>query len=162
MKETQKDILWRIYLVYIFICLFGIAIIAQVFRLQFIQGAYWREKADSLTLAYKKIEPSRGNIYSADGSLLATSVPIYNIHVDFFSDAITKEIFNNNIDSLSYCLSLLFKDKSKDEYKRILKEARRDGDRYALLQRNVTFNQLKKLRQFPIFKLGRYKGGLIV
>jgi cell division protein FtsI (penicillin-binding protein 3) len=162
MKETQKDILWRIYLVYIFICLFGIAIIFQVFRLQFIQGTYWREKADSLTLAYKKIEPSRGNIYSADGSLLATSVPIYFIHVDFLSDAITNEIFNNNIDSLSYCLSFLFKDKSKDEYKRVLKEARSEGDRYALLQRNVTFNQLKKLRQLPIFRIGRYKGGLIV
>ncbi|HKR03298.1 MAG TPA: penicillin-binding protein [Bacteroidia bacterium] len=162
MKETQKDILWRIYLVYIFICLFGIAIIAQVCRLQFVQGKFWREKADSLTLAYKKIEPVRGNIYSADGSLLATSVPIYNVHVDFLSDAITKEIFNNKVDSLAYCLSVLFKDKSKDEYKRFLKETRKEGNRYALLQRNVTFNQLKKLRQFPVFRLGRYKGGLIV
>src|SRR6185436_6241691 len=83
-------------------------------------------------------------------------------HVDFLSDAITKEIFNNNVDSLAYCLSSLFRDKPKEEYKRLLKESRRDGDRYALLQRNVTFNQLKRLRQFPIFRLGRYKGGLIV
>ena len=88
MKETKKDILWRVYLVYIFICLFGIAIIAQICRLQFSEGKYWKEKADSLTLDYKKIEPARGNIYSSEGSLLATSVPIYNVHVDFLSDAI--------------------------------------------------------------------------
>src|SRR6476620_3289160 len=152
MKESKKDILWRVYLVYGFICLFGIAIIAQVCRLQFAEGKYWREKADSLTLAYKKIEPARGNIYSTEGSLLATSVPIYNVHVDFLSDAITKEIFNSNVDSLAYCLSALFTDKSKEEYKRFLKECRKEGDRYTLLQRNVTFNQLKELRQFPIFR----------
>ena len=162
MKETKKDILWRVYVVYIFICLFGLAIIVQVFRLQFVQGQYWREKADSLTLAYKKIEPARGNIYSADGSLLATSVPVYDVHVDFMSEAVTKQVFSENVDSLAYCLSALFKDNSKDEYKRFLKESRKDGERYGLLKKNVSFNQLKELRQFPIFRLGRYKGGLIV
>lgn len=162
MQETKKDILWRVYFVYIFICLFGLAIIVQLCRLQFVQGEYWRAKADSLTLAYKKIEPSRGNIYSADGSLLATSVPIYEVHIDFMSGGIAKNIFTEKVDSLAHCLSVLFGDKSKEEYKRFIKESRREGERYALLKKNVTFNELKKLRQFPILRLGRYKGGLIV
>lgn len=162
MKETKKDILWRVYLVYIFICLFGLAIIIQVFRLQFVEGKYWRAKADSLTIAYRQIEPARGNLYSNDGSLLATSVPVYEVHVDFMTDGITKEIFSNKVDSLAFNLSVLFGDKSKDEYKRFLKEARNDGERYTLLQKNITYNQLKKLRQFPIFRMGRYKGGLII
>lgn len=162
MQETKKDILWRVYFVYVFICLFGIAIIGQIVRLQFVQGAYWKAKADSLTIKLQKIEPVRGSIYSSDGSLLATSVPVYEVHVDFMSEGITKEIFYEKVDSLAYCLSVLFNDKTKEEYKRILKEARKDGDRFTLLQRNVSYNKLNALRKLPIFRLGRYKGGLIV
>ncbi|MFI5219130.1 MAG: penicillin-binding protein [Bacteroidia bacterium] len=162
MKETKKDILWRVYLIYIFICLFGLAIILQVFRLQFVQGEYWRAKADSLTIAYRNIEPARGNIYSADGSLLATSVPVYEVHVDFLADGFTREIFSEKADSLAYCLSTLFGDKSKEEYKRFLKEARSSKERWVLLHKNVTFGELKKLCQFPIFRMGKFKGGLIV
>jgi cell division protein FtsI (penicillin-binding protein 3) len=60
--DARKDILWRVYVVYAFICLFGLAIIVQVVRLQFVQGDYWRARADSLTTAYKTIEAARGNI----------------------------------------------------------------------------------------------------
>lgn len=162
MKETKKDILWRVYLVYIFICLFGLAIIGQVCRLQFAQGAYWRAKADSLTITTQKIEPARGNIYSVDGSLLATSVPVYELHIDFLADGMTRSLFSEKVDSLAYCLSTLFKDKTKEEYKRMLKDARKDGDRFALLKKNVSYNELLQIKKFPLFKLGRYKGGLIV
>src|SRR6186997_110566 len=112
MGDTKKEILNRIYLVYIFICLFGFAIIGRIWQLQYVEGDKWRAMADSLTTKLKKIEPARGNIYTADGSLLATSVPIYDLRVDMLSESITKEIFNDNVDSLSICLAKLFKDKS--------------------------------------------------
>lgn len=162
MGETKKDILWRVYLIYIFFCLFGLAIIVQICRLQFVQGEYWRSQADSLTTRYFKIEPSRGNIYSVDGSLLATSVPIYELRIDFKAEAMTSKTFTEKVDSLALKLSTLFGDKSFLEYKRILKEGRRDRDRFFLLKKNVSYNQLKKVREFPIFRAGRYKGGLIV
>ena len=162
MADIKKDILWRVYVVYVFICLFAVAIIFRVCQVQFAEGEYWRNKADSLTLGYKNIEPSRGNIYSADGSLLATSLPYYDIRIDQKENAIKKELFNAKVDSLAFCLADLFKDKSKETYKRILREGRRDGEGYLLLQRNVSFNNLKKLKKFPIFNKGRYKGGLLV
>ncbi len=162
MADIKKDILWRVYLVYAFVCLFGAAIIFKVCHLQFAEGEYWKSKADSLTLSYINIEPARGNIYSCDGSLFATSLPFYDIRMDLKAGAITKEVFNEKVDSLAFCLSNLFKDKSQESYKRLLKEARRDGERYFLLQRNVSHNNLKKVRKFPIFNKGRYKGGLIV
>jgi len=68
--EVKKDMMWRIYSVFFFICLFGIAIVIQIFRIQFVQGDYWKEKADSLTTDYKNIEASRGNIFSDNGSML--------------------------------------------------------------------------------------------
>ncbi len=127
MGDTKKDILKRVYVVYLFICFFGAAIIGKIWHLQFVEGPAWRAKADSLTTKLNKIEPSRGNIYTSDGSLLATSVPIYDLRVDILSESITKEIFNNNIDSLSISLSKLFNDSPASEYKRLLREARRDG-----------------------------------
>jgi cell division protein FtsI (penicillin-binding protein 3) len=160
--EVKKDIMWRIYIAFLFICLFGIAIIFQIFRIQVVQGSYWKQKADSLTTDYKNIEASRGNIFSDDGSMLATSVPIYDIRMDMKTDGLLTEIFNDNLDSLAQCLSELFNDRSKQEYKRDLREARSEGDRYHLIQRNVHYPELQKLKQFPLFRLGRYKGGLLV
>ncbi len=160
--EVKKDMMWRIYTVFLFICLFGIAIVVQIFRIQFVQGDYWKEKADSLTTAYKTIEASRGNIFSDDGSMLATSVPIYDVRMDLMADGLTNDLFDESIDSLAFCLANLFNDRSKLEYKRDLREARSGGDRYHLIQRNVHFPELQKLKKFPLFRLGRYTGGMLV
>ncbi len=154
--------MWRIYIIFFFICLFGIAIIVQIFRIQFVQGDYWRQKADSLTTDYKNIEASRGNIFSDDGSMLATSVPIYDVRMDLIADGLTNELFDEGVDSLALCLSELFGDRSKLEYKRDLREARAAGERYHLVQRNIHFPELQKLKNFPLFRLGRYKGGMLV
>lgn len=159
--EVKNDILWRVYLVYIFMCLFGVAVIAQVFRLQFVQGKYWRNKADSLTTAYKNIEAIRGNIYAADGSLLATSIPIFEVRMDTRAGAVTSELFNKNVDSLAFRMAAMFKDKSSKDYRKELVTARREKDRYHLINKAVTYPQLKAMRSWPIFKLGHYKGGMI-
>lgn len=161
MGDTKKDILKRIYLVYLFICFFGAAIIGKIWHLQFVEGPAWRAKADSLTTKLNKIEPSRGNIYTSDGSLLATSVPIYDLRIDILSESITKEIFNNNIDSLAISLSRLFNDKPASEYKRLIRETRHDGERYYLLKKGISYKELLAVKKFPIFRMGRYKGGLI-
>ncbi len=160
--EVKKDIMVRIYGAFFFICLFGIAIIVQIFRIQFVQGDYWKEKADSLTTDYKNIEASRGNIFSDDGSMLATSVPIYDVRMDMKADGLTNELFSNEVDSLATCLAALFPDQSKGEFKRNLLTARDEGNRYYLIQRNVHFPELQKVKTFPLLRLGRYKGGLIV
>jgi cell division protein FtsI (penicillin-binding protein 3) len=162
MAEKKLDILRRSYLVFLGFILFGLAILARVGYLQIAEGQYWKSKADSLTLDFHTINPMRGNIYAADGSLLATSLPRYDVHIDLLAPGIKKELFNEQIDSLALSLANLFKDKSKNDYKRILKEARRDGDRYFLLKRNVSYKEQKALRTFPLFRLGKNKGGLII
>ncbi len=162
MPEIKKDIISRIYIVYVCFLLFGGAIVARIVHLQFVEGAGLKAKADSLTLSFRTIAPSRGNIYSSDGSLLATSLPRYDVHLDLGASGISKDFFNEKVDSLALCLSNLFKDKSKNDYKRILKDVRRDGERFFLLQRNISFKEQRALRTFPIFRLGRNKGGLII
>jgi cell division protein FtsI (penicillin-binding protein 3) len=159
--DIKKDILWRIYLVYFMICLFGVAIISKLFIIQFSEGDKWREKAASLSTRFLDIEAVRGNIYDANGSMLATSLPYYEVGMDVYTEAITKEIFNKNVDSLSWCLSNLFKDRSVKEYKRMLVRARREHDRWVVLQRNVSYTDLQKMKRFPILRKGKNRGGFV-
>lgn len=119
--------------------------------------------ADSLSTRFANVEAARGNIYAADGkSLLATSVPEYEIRMDLMAGGIEKdEVFYEKIDSLAAKLSSFFGDKSVKQYSRMLRNARVDKARYLLLKRNVTHQELKAIRKFPVFNMGRYKGGLI-
>jgi cell division protein FtsI (penicillin-binding protein 3) len=162
MTEVKKDIAWRIYLLYFLVCLFGLTIIGKAVAIQLFEGEALKQKAQSLTLVERNIEAVRGNIYATDGSLLATSIPIYEVRFDPNSGALDKEFFFANVDSLAWHLSKLFKDRSMASYRKSLVDARNSGNRYHLIQRNVKYPQLKKLEEFPIFRAGKYKGGLIV
>lgn len=161
-KDIKKDFLWRIYLMYFFIVLFGFSVIIKVCTIQFAEGDYWREKEQALTMKYFNIEASRGNIFSSDGSLLATSVPIFELRMDVVSDPVTDKIFYEKLDSLSARLAQTFKHRTKNEWRTSLKTARKNKERYFLIARKVNYATLKEVRTFPIFKMGKYKGGLIV
>lgn len=162
MTDRKKDILWRVYLLYFFACLVGVAILVRIFIIQFVEGEEWSEKSKYLTTDLKNIEAVRGNIYAEDGSLLATSIPVYEIRMDPTVQKLTDEIFAAEVDSLAWHLSKMFGDRSQAQYRNLLYKARREGNRYKLIQRKVNYNQVKKLRNFPIFRRGRNKGGLIV
>ncbi len=161
-KDIKKDFLWRIYLMYFFIVLFGLSVILKVCTIQFAEGDYWREKEQELTMKYFNIEASRGNIFSSDGSLLATSVPIFELRMDVVSEPVTDKIFYEKLDSLSLRLAQTFNHRTKNEWRTSLKNARKNKERYFLIARKVNYATLKEVRTFPIFKMGKYKGGLIV
>jgi len=161
-EGSNKDFVKRAYLVYLGIALLGVAIVVKVLFIQWVEGSFWREKAENLTMVYRDIEAVRGNIYSDDGSMMATSVPIYEVRMDLNADGLTDEVFNENIDSLAIRLSGLFTNQSAVDWKRQLITARQKGERYHLIQRRVKFHQMKELRTFPIFDRGKFKGGLIV
>lgn len=160
--KIRTDILLRVYLSYAILLMVAGAIIFQVVQVQVVEGDKWRRLSDSVGTDLINVEAVRGNIYSADGSLLATSLPEYELRFDLKTESLTKSIFDDKVDSLAYRLSELFQDKSAKEYARRLRTAREKGDRYFLLKRSVTYPQLKQLKTFPIFNMGRYKGGLLV
>lgn len=162
MRDPKKDILMRTYFLYFLACLIGVGIVARIFIIQFVEGEKWSERSRYLTTDLKNIEAVRGNIYAEDGSLLATSIPVYEIRMDLMTEGMTDELFNQDVDSLAWHLSQLFRDRSKAEYLELLRGARRKESRYQLIQRKVNYNQTKELKTFPIFRRGRNKGGLIV
>jgi cell division protein FtsI (penicillin-binding protein 3) len=168
MKDVRKDILWRVYLVYLSVLFFSFFIVAQIIHIQFVEGDTWKKRSDMQTLDTMKVEAIRGNICADDGSLLATSVPIFDIYWD--AKVVDDETFNEKADSLALCLANFFKDKSRYEYKKILSSARVEGKEYVPLHKSylndestqITFDDLKKIKSFPIFKLGKVKSGLII
>jgi len=162
LKSVKTDILWRVYLVYFGMLIFGLAIILKVIHIQFVEGDELLAEAQKQSMKYFSVEAVRGNICAEDGSLLMTSVPIFDVRMDVASPLITNTDFNNNVGALAKKLASLFGDKTSYQYKKNLIKARRRGNRYYLIKRNVTYEQLKKLRTFPIFERGKYRGGLIV
>ncbi len=160
--SIKTEILWRVALVYLVFALFAIFIVGKIVYLQYIDDNKWKEKAENTRIQNFHIPPHRGDIYSADMRLLASSVPYYEIRMDLKTPALNNYAFNKHIDSLALCLSNLFRDRSTNDYKERLKKARIQGNRYYLVKSKVNYLQLKELQTFPIFRLGRYKGGLIV
>jgi cell division protein FtsI (penicillin-binding protein 3) len=160
--NIRANILLRVYLSFGLIVLFAVAVLVRLCDVQFVEGQKWRAMADSLSTKYINVEAARGNIYSNDGSLLATSVPEYELRMDAFAGGIVdNEIFYSKVDSLALSLSGFFKDKSPKEYARLLRSARRDSARYLLIKRKVNYQDLKMVRSFPLFNVGKYTGGLI-
>ncbi|MEO1032392.1 MAG: penicillin-binding protein [Bacteroidota bacterium] len=138
---------------------FALAVVFKLCTIQFIQGDEYRALAQKRTVKDFDIEPNRGNVYSADGSLLATSIPKYDIRIDAIQakDAVFDEYINGLADSLS-----VYKGKSASYYKDIIRKARRNKNRYFLLARNISYSDYIRMRNFPLLNLGAIKGGLIV
>ena len=161
--SIRSNILLRVYLAFGLILILAGAVMVQVVRLQFVQGKKWKTMSAKLSTHYEAVEAARGNILAVDGSLLATSVPEYELHMDMMAGGLSEDkVFYGKVDSLALKLSQLYPDMSESGFSRLLRDARKDSSRYALIRRKVTYQELKLIRKFPLFNLGKYKGGLIV
>ncbi|SEB16187.1 penicillin-binding protein [Pedobacter hartonius] len=160
--NIRANILLRVYLSFGLIVLLAVAVLIRLCDVQFVEGHKWRAMADSLSTKYINVEAARGNIYSNDGSLLATSVPEYELRMDMYAGGITdSKVFYGKVDSLAMKLSQFFGDKTPKEYSRILRSARADSVRYLLIKRKVNYQELKMIRSFPLYNIGKYSGGLM-
>ncbi len=162
--QVKRDILWRVYLCFIILVIVCLCIISKAVKIQQIEGNSWRAMSDSLHQKIEEVDAERGTIYSEDGQMLSTSIPQFNIYIDFGAEGLRDKSgknFRENLDSLSYGLTQLFKDKTKADYKRILSEGYKEKDRYFLLHSKVSFRDYQKLRTFPLVRLGRNKSGFI-
>jgi cell division protein FtsI (penicillin-binding protein 3) len=163
--EIKKDILWRVYLCFLGIVILGIVVIGKAFYIQRFEGNFWTSMDSSMHLKYKPIDAERGTIYSEDGNMLSTSVPVFDVNVDFAAEGLREKDgkrFKDHIDTLSICLSHLFNDKTAEAYRNEMKLAYKNKDRYYSLKKKISFTQYKELRDFPLVKLGKNKSGFII
>ena len=161
--NIKNEVLVRMYIVLGAFILAAIALFGQTFKIAVLEGDKWRAIAKENYVRYEKVPALRGNIMSDDGSLLAGSIDKYDIHFDLQVNGLTKKVFEENVDSLAYCLSTYVNNKyTPGGQLRRLKEAKAKGARYFTIAKNVSFEKKNQIASFPIFNRGRHRGGLIV
>jgi len=161
--DIKNEVLYRVYFL-----LFGIVIpvaVLLVYRTVYIsywEGDRWRERGENLYLDYRPVEAERGNILAEDGSLLATSIPYFDIYMDPNSTGMTEEDFMANLDSLAWCIAHYVDDTfTPGGFRQFLLEQREAGVRYLPIKRQVSYSEKRFIEQFPLFNLGRMRGGFI-
>jgi cell division protein FtsI (penicillin-binding protein 3) len=158
LATIKKSILNKLYIVTALMTLFFIVIIGRIINIQYVQGDKYRKLSVENTIKNDTIFSNRGNVYAADGNLLATSMHKYTIRMDLV--AVDGNVFKKNVKALSTSLSELL-GKPSLYYQRKLRAARKRKNRYLLITRNLGYNDYVKIKNFPIFNLGPYKGGFI-
>lgn len=159
MADPEKNILNRLYFVAGVMFVIALAVVFKLFTIQMVQGDKYRELAEKRTVQNVTIPANRGNVYASDGSLLATSIPKYDIRFDALTP--TNKTFEKYLKPLSDSLSR-YTGKSSSYYQKELRKARVNRNRYFLLARNINYTDYTRLRNFPLLNLGAYRGGLIV
>jgi cell division protein FtsI (penicillin-binding protein 3) len=162
-NQSHNQFLFRTYLVAAGVLVMAILIFGKVAQIQFVEGEKWRSMEDSLYIRMVPVESEMGNILTEDGTILATSTVRFEIRMDLASSGMKAADFRDNLDSLSWYLAK-YVDSSinQDQWKRKLASAKKAGDRYFLIANKASYDDVALIRQFPLFRLGRYKGGLII
>lgn len=150
----------RVRIAFLGVLVFAVCVAAKIGHIQLAEGEKWRQEARETMFQNMEVEATRGNIYSDNESLLATSLPFYRVAMD--PTLAKNELFNKNIDSLSLQLARFYKDRSAKEYKELIKDARTSNKRYITLNRKqINYQSKKEMTSWPLFREGKYKGGVI-
>ncbi|MFN3755826.1 MAG: penicillin-binding protein [Flavobacterium sp.] len=158
MSQNEKNSNYRMYFMALIILMMAIAVLVKLFNIQWVEGDYYRELAKERTVKNFIIPANKGNVYSSDGSLLATSIPKYKIRFDALAP--TDEDFNAHLKPLCDSLSRLL-GKPSQFYTTELLKARANKNRYVLIARSLSYTDYMRIKSFPLFNKGPYKGGII-
>ncbi|WP_415373042.1 penicillin-binding protein [Patiriisocius sp. Uisw_047] len=158
MSTPEKNILNRFYFVAGFMFFLAVLIAIKLADIQFVEGDKYRDLAAQNTTKNVIIPANRGNVYADDGSLLASSVPKYDIRFDAVT--VTKKDFDENLVPLSKELSDMF-GKPQSYYQNLFRKARSRKNRYLLVARDLGYSQYIRVKKMPLFKKGPNRGGFI-
>lgn len=159
MATTEKATHNRMYIVAVLLLLVGLSIVGKTLYIQIAQGDKYRQLAEQQIFKNDTIAANRGNLYDANGQLLATSISKYDIRFD----AVTPydKDFNEFVGPLATSLSRKL-NKPKSYYLEKLKRARANKNRYLLIAEDLNYGDYMEIKAYPLFKKGPYRGGLII
>lgn len=153
----------------------GISVIVRAGFLMFVKRGYWEQVADRFVKENVVVKPNRGNILSADGQLMASSLPEYRIYMDFMTSESKKfparrekdqhrrdTLLKNNINEISEGLHRIFPDRTAAEFKaHLLKGRERKSRNWQIYPKRISYIQYKEVKKLPVFRLNQYTGGFI-
>ena len=158
--NSRKIILMRAYVVLSLLIVFVVAIFAAAIKLQMGTDKVFAEQMSEKNTRVKEVEALRGNIYADDGSLLATSVPKYDVIFDLRADGLTTKIFLAKIDSFSQLCANMFPERNASAWKEYLIKHRERRTRYLKIAKDLGYEQIKAIKTWPIARDGKFKGGV--
>ncbi|WP_203256713.1 penicillin-binding protein [Hyunsoonleella ulvae] len=140
--------------------IFGIAVMVKLANVQFVQGDEYRAKASERIVKDFPVPANRGNVYSVNGNLLATSIPKYDIRIDALTPKTS--VFKEHLKGLCDSLAKFPGKRTSSQYQQQLRRARINKNRYFLLARNLGYSEYMRMRTYPLLDKSPFKGGLIV
>src|SRR5690554_180993 len=155
-KKGDKNV----YYVFLGMVLVSMLVLWKLSVIQFRDGEKWRSQADSLMIRDEVVAANRGNVYSAGGSLLATSIPKYNIFFDPTTSS--DENFEKYIKPLSDSLAKMLGKKTSGQYEANFRRLRSNKKSYTPIVNRLSYTEYIRIKSFPLFNLGKFRGGLIV
>ena len=172
MAVNKRNIMTRFFLIVVLFATVGVCIVIKGAIIMFKERGYWNEVADRFVKENVLVDPNRGNILSADGKLLASSLPEYTLYMDFMvsdpdenrkakEQAKKDSLFNLNLNDLCEGLHRIFPDRSAAAFKQHLQNGRTRKSRYyRIYPRRVSYIQYKEVQKLPFFNLGKNRSGL--
>ncbi|UKI39664.1 MAG: hypothetical protein L6V35_02110 [Alistipes putredinis] len=165
-SKIKRTILIRMRILQTLFWVAGICIMLRILQIQVgPEGERLRKQAERVNFSVVMQDAARGDILGRGGEILATSLPRYYVGIDYKAGSFTPEVLEQGIDGLAESMSAFFKDKSKAEYKSLIRRgyAGREKRRYQrITPRAINYNELQTVKQFPILRLPRNKGGRII
>ena len=159
MAIEDKKISYRMYFVAFLFFMMAVLVLIKLNNIQWVEGKYYRKLGNKRTVKNFPIPANKGNVYSADGSLLATSIPEYAVYFDAVVPS--DEHFRDNLKDLSDSLSVMF-GKPAGFYQAKLQKARANKSRYVFIAKKLSYTEQVRLKSFPLFNKGANKGGIII
>lgn len=173
-KFKSDKVMPRYFAIAVVLTLIGFAVVGKAMYIMTAKKDYWTQVADRLKRDSVSVKPSRGNILSCDGQLMASSIPEYKVYMDFQAgrdDSVhahkQDSIWEEKIDTICEGLSQIFPSKTAAEFKshllegkkRVLKNGKEGARHYPIWPRRIDYNTFCEVRKLPIFKEPNYKGG---
>ena len=150
-KDMKKKIKWRTIIVFCMMVSFMIPFSVSLYNTMVRDGDEWKKRSKKIAADSLLVLPVRGNILACDGQLMASSIPVYVLYMDFRADALIKDTFNAKVDSLSYYLSTIYTDKSPSQMKQHLMTGFKKSSRwYCVGRKNLSYVEMKRIKTFPL------------
>ena len=161
MAVDKRSIMTRYFFIILLMGLVGVAIVVKAGIIMFAERQYWKDVADRFVKENVIVHPSRGNIISADGKLMASSLPEYKIYMDFKAGGEVKDsILRDSMKVICQGLHKIFPDMSAAEFKAHIQKGRKKGSRsYLIYPKRISYIQYKEVKRLPVFNMNKYKGG---
>ncbi|MCM1162920.1 MAG: transpeptidase family protein [Muribaculaceae bacterium] len=157
--DNRTNILFRYGLIVFLILGLSGAIVAKLAENTMVYADIWNARAQKELQATRDIEPQRGNILAADGSILATNLNFYVARIDYQAEKFSEAILRDSIDALSQAMAQYFPSKTASQWKEhILKPLsisdKKKRPRARKLISGLSHYDMQLIKTFPYFNRG--------